>query len=132
MRSFWNRERGLEAELRANRPQPRDEFVRTLAERVPARRRSTGAVRVAMAMALSLVMLASVIGFGGVGYAAGPVTRAASVVKKVFVPKNGLTVNANSSAQQQYPGNKKPTVKKKKRKARVAGVQARSRPSFTG
>ncbi len=131
MRSLWNRERGLENELRANRPQPRDEFVRTLAARVPARRRASGALRVALAAALTVVMLASVAGFGGVGYAAAPAKQVAKIVKKVFVP-SGVIVVRDSAAVNQYGGPRQRPKAKQKKRGRVAGVQARTRPSFTG
>ena len=134
MKGFWKREEGMEAELRAYRSEPRDEFVRTLAARVPDRSRRTGALRAAVATGLTVAMLGSVAGFGGVGYAAAPAKQVAKVVKKVFVPR-GVQVVQGSAAAEQYGGPQsrpKPKKTKKGKKGRVAGVQGRSRPSFTG
>ena len=162
MRGFWKREHGLEAELRAYRSEPREEFVRTLAARVPASSRRTGALRAAVAAGLTVAMLGSVAGFGGVGYAAAPAKQVAKVVKKVFVPR-GVSVTKSSAAQQQYGGpaqkvticHRRPdgtfvtmTIPAsqlathlrhgdkrgacKKRAGRIAGVQTGARPSFTG
>ena len=135
MRSFWKREQGLEAELRAFRPEPRDELVRTLAARVPDRSRRTGALRSVAAVGLTVAMLGSVAGFGGVGYAAAPAKQVAKVVKKVFVPRGVEVVEKTSAADQYRPPGARPTTRpkaKKAKKGRVAGVQGRARPSFTG
>ena len=132
MKGFWKREQGLEAELRAYRPEPREELVQALAARVPGRNRRTGALRSVAAVGLTVAMLGSVAGFGGVGYAAAPAKQVAKVVKKVFVPRGVEVVQGKSSAAQTY-GGPRPTPKGKKgKKGRVAGVQRRARPSFTG
>ena len=132
VRGFWKRDDGLEAELASFRSEPREEFVRTLAARVPSRSRRTGALRAAVATGLTVVMIGSVAGFGGVGYAAAPAKQVAKVVKKVFVPRGVEVVKGKSSAAQTY-GGPRPTPKGKKgKKGRVAGVQRRARPSFTG
>ena len=131
MRGFWKRHNGLEAELASFRAEPREEFVRTLAARVPSRSRPAGALRAAVATGLTVVMIGSVAGFGGVGYAAAPAKQVAKVVKKVFVPRGVEVVQCKSSAAQTY-GGPRPTPKGKTgKKGRVAGVQRRARPSFT-
>ena len=134
MRGFWKREQGLEAELRAYRPEPRDELVRTLAARVPDTSRRTGALRTVAAVGLTVAMLGSVAGFGGVGYAAAPAKQVAKVVKKVFVPRGVEVVEKTSAADQYRPPGARPGAKKAKKakKGKVAGVQGRARPSFTG
>jgi hypothetical protein len=84
MAKFWKRE-DLGAELRANRPEARPEFVRALAGEVrPARRRS---VRVVLAAGLATAMLASVAAFGGgLGYAATGAVEAVKTVKRIAAP----------------------------------------------
>ena len=132
MRGFWNREQGLERELRASRPAPREEFVEELANRVVTTpRRPTAARRVAIAAVLTGAMLASLAGFGGIGYAGQPAKRAVATVKKVFVPKGVVVRKAprSSAAADQYRGPTRPKVKKKKAAARVV---AKGRPRFTG
>jgi hypothetical protein len=91
----WRRERGLDHELRANRPEPRPDFVQSLAERVREDRRRSwfGArPRLAFAGALTVVMLAVVGGFGGFGYAATAAKQAAKAVTSF------LTASGDSEA----------------------------------
>src|SRR5437868_9939098 len=73
----------IERELRGNRPQPRSEFVATLAVRVALPVcRSGGARRLGLAAALSAAMLAALSAFGGASYAASAV-RSASHISKI-------------------------------------------------
>jgi hypothetical protein len=85
MRGF-NTGDDLERRLRAHRPRPREEFVDALSVHVRESRaaRRTTSVRVAVAAALTLGMLAALGAVGGLGYAAGAAKSAASAV---FSPK---------------------------------------------
>ena len=79
------REIDLEAELRAGRPVPSAELVRSIVGRAEnATRTVGGGFRVAFAGALTAAMLAALAGFGGVGYAAVAVDGAAKAVKKTL------------------------------------------------
>jgi len=72
MRSWRrNRESGLEAELRANKPEPSHELVNKLEARVRSHRDArAGSFRVAFAGALAVGVLAALASVGGLGYAA--------------------------------------------------------------
>jgi hypothetical protein len=99
-----------EATLRSYRPEPRDEFVQSLADRIGAERpvHRTAWSRLAFAGAASTIVLGMFASFGGVGYAAGGATSAYSVVKKVVV-KQKLAVDVHkSSASAQYGSNPQP------------------------
>ena len=76
----------LERRLRAHKPLPQKDFVDTLSAHVRESRavRRTTAVRVAVAAALTLGMLAALGAVGGLGYAASAAKSAASAV---FSPK---------------------------------------------
>jgi hypothetical protein len=140
MRS-WRRnpEGGLEAELRANRPEPSRELVHKLEHRVRSHRDSrAGSFRVAFAGALVVGVLTALASVGGLGYAATGVEEAASKAKRI-VHVHGVTNLRKSAAIDQY---RKPKAKKcpkgtkrvrgkckKVKKAR--GVRFR-RPPFTG
>jgi RTX calcium-binding nonapeptide repeat (4 copies) len=94
----------LETELRRNRPEPREDFVRALEARIsadaPARRRGARA-RFGLAGAMTAAMLVVVGAFGGISYAAGSVTHAAHQLAAVltFAPHN---VGSVSAAADQY------------------------------
>lgn len=139
MRSWRrNRESGLEAELRANRPEPSHELVHQLETRVRQDGRTrSGSFRVAFASAITVGMLSALFSVGGLGYAA---TGAGSAVAKAkqIVHKHGVTQVHKSAARDQYA---KPKKKCRKGTKRVKGVckkvkKARGvnfrRPPFTG
>lgn len=87
---YWKRrhEHGLEGELRASRPEPRDEFVTKLAARLePERKPRRATPRVAVAVALTSAMLASLGAVGGFGYAASGASKAAGKVSAAFTGK---------------------------------------------
>ncbi len=87
MNWFWNRSKGpeLEDRLRAERPEPRPEFLRAVASRVDARRpRTSLRLRVAFASALTLAMLIAVASVGGVSYAASGAQKAVQSVSHVL------------------------------------------------
>ena len=100
------RDRELGAALRAARPAPRDELVRSISRRVGPR--PTGVPRVALAGALSSVMLVALGAVGGMGYAANAVTEAAAVVKQaigVGGTAGPITVAGINAGRDQYrPG----------------------------
>jgi hypothetical protein len=139
MRSWRrNRETGLEAELRANRPEPSRELVHQLEARVHQDgRRTRGAFRVAIVSAVVVGMLAALGSAGGLGYAATGAGHAVAKAKRI-VHVHGVTQVHKSAARDQYSKPKRKCRKgtkrvkgkcKKVKKAR--GVNFR-RPPFTG
>jgi len=139
MRSWRrNRETGLEAELRANRPEPSRELVHQLEARVHQDgRRARGAFRVAIVSAVVVWMLAALGSAGGLGYAATGAGQAVAKAKRI-VHVHGVTQVHKSAARDQYSKPKRKCRKgtkrvkgkcKKVKKAR--GVNFR-RPPFTG
>src|SRR4051794_9529084 len=106
--SFFRRRHAdsLETDLRRNRPEPREDFVRQLeariaADRTPAPSRRGATRRLGLAVALTAAMLVVAAVMGGVGYAASSVTHAAHAVAVVFkfTPHN---VGSISAAEAQY------------------------------
>jgi hypothetical protein len=139
MRSWRrNRETGLEAELRANRPEPSRELVHQLEARVHQDgRRARGTFRVAVVSAVGVGMLAALGSAGGLGYAATGAGQAVNKAKRI-VHVHGVTQVHKSAARAQYSRNRAKCRKgtkrvkgkcKKVKKAR--GVNFR-RPPFTG
>lgn len=135
-----NRETGLEAELRASRPEPSRELVHQLEARVrqDGRQARGGSFRVAFAGALAAGVLTALASVGGLGYAATGAGQAVEKAKRI-VQAHGVTQVHKSAARAQYgkpkakkcPKGKKRVkgVCKKIKKAR--GVQFRP-PGFTG
>ena len=133
--------RGLEAELRANRPEPSSELVHRLEARVreDGRHSRAGSFRVAFAGALAAGVLTALASVGGLGYAATGAGQAVEKAKRV-VHQHGVTTVHKSAARDQYG---KPKAKKKCRAGtkRVRGVCRKvkkakgvsfRRPPFTG
>ena len=109
MRGIFKRGSGrdLERELRAARPEPRAEFLASVAARVheatPAPR--TSVFRVAFAGALTLVMLVALAAVGGVSYAANALTSATSKLERIFEPTGPIEATKITAGQDQYrPG----------------------------
>lgn len=120
----------LETELRANRPQPSNEFVNRLEGRVREGRRSrAGSFRVAFAGSLAAGVLAALASVGGLGYAANATGSAVDKAKKVVKSSHGTLVVRKSPSRDQYG---KPKVKKKKKAKKKAKGRAFARPPFTG
>jgi hypothetical protein len=97
----WRRNRkgfDVESELRANRPEPRQEFVHALATQIRGRRRSRGSLRLAFAGGLTTVLLAALAAAGGIGQAAAAVKAVVSTVSR----DHGVTVIQQSPACDQY------------------------------
>jgi hypothetical protein len=140
MRS-WRRnpESRLEAELRANRPEPSSELVHKLEARVRSHRDArAGSFRVAFAGALAAGVLTALASVGGLGYAATGASEAVEKAKRI-VQSHGVTALHKSAASDQY---RKPKAKKCpkgtkrvrgkcKRVRSQRGVRFR-RPPFTG
>ena len=137
MSGFWKRdEGGLEGELRRRRAEPSKEFVASVADRVRPRRERRG-LRVGVAVALTIAMLAALAPIGAASYAGGAAARIVSAASHALGPAAHAGKSAtNSPARDQY---KKPKKKKKKKpprrqakKSSRAGVRARRGPRFTG
>ncbi len=122
----------LEAELRANRPEPSREFVHRLEARVREGRRSrAGSFRVAFAGAMTAGVLTALAAVGGLGYASTATSTAVDKAKKV-VKSHGVLVVHKSPARDQYRAPRRARAKKaKKAKKRAAGRRF-ARPPFTG
>jgi hypothetical protein len=106
MRGF-NTGDDLERRLRAHRPRPREEFVDALSVHVRESRaaRRTTSVRVAVAAALTLGMLAALGAVGGLGYAAGAAKSAASAVFSANKPDSATGWEKVTAGGDQYqPG----------------------------
>jgi hypothetical protein len=105
---FWNRRREtpLEAELRAQRPEPRAEFLASVAAQVEGGRPRVGALRLALAAAFTLVLFAGLLGFGGLDYAAAAAKKAAVAVSGANdKPKKSFAASSNSNNNGNGNGN---------------------------
>ena len=123
----WRKRHDIEAELRANRPEPSDELVHRLEARVREDRHSrAGSFRVAFAGALAAGVLAALASVGGLGYAATATGSAVDKAKRA-VSTHGVTIVHKSPARDQYG---KPKAKKKAKKK--AKGRRFARPPFTG
>jgi hypothetical protein len=121
----------LEAELRANRPEPSREFVHRLEARVREGRRSrAGSFRVAFAGAMATGVLAALASVGGLGYAATDVGSVVQKAKRV-VKQHGVLIVHKSPARDQYRPRAVKKKKAKKKRRRAAGRRF-ARPPFTG
>jgi hypothetical protein len=140
MRSWRrNRESGLEAELRSNRPEPSQELVNKLEARARSHRDArAGSFRVAFAGALAVCVLTALASVGGLGYAATGAGQAVEKAKRVM-QVHGVTTLHKTAAADQY---RKPKAKKCpkgmkrvrgkcKRVKKARGVRFK-RPPFTG
>jgi hypothetical protein len=142
MRSWRKRETGLEAELRASRPEPSRELVHQLEARVhqDGRRARGGSFRVAFVASTAVGMLLALSSVGGLGYAATGAGHAVAKAKRI-VHKHGVTQVHKSAARDQYgPRTRKKCPKGTKRVKgtnrckkvkRARGVRF-GRPPFTG
>jgi hypothetical protein len=92
-----------EAVLRTYRPEPREEFVSSLTQRLaeqPVRR--TAWSRLAFAGAASTMILGMFASFGGLGYAASGATSTYTAVKNVVTDQKLNVDVRESSASAQY------------------------------
>jgi hypothetical protein len=102
----WRRSRegfNLEKELRTNRPEPRQAFVRGLVTEIRGTRRPRASLRLAFVGALTIVMVSALAAVGGIGYAAAAPTEAVNAV--VSLVGGGPSVVHNSPAGDQYKCN---------------------------
>jgi len=139
MRSWRrNRSTGLEAELKANRPEPSDELVRRIESRVRADGRRAGSFRVAFAGALVAGVLAALASIGGLGYAATSAGHAVQTAKRAMHVHAEARLH-KSAARDQY-GKQKPKKCRAgtkrvhgvcKRVRKVRGVKF-TKPPFAG
>jgi hypothetical protein len=129
VKRFWRGKHeglDLERELRANRPEPRSEFVHALEARVREDgRRSRGGLRIAFVGALTACMLFALASVGGLGYAASAVGDVGVTAKRI-VKKKGPTIVKKSSAASQYSKPTKKKVKKKVKAKKKVKVKRRS------
>lgn len=144
MRSWRrNRDSGLEAELRANRPEPDRELVDRLEMRVRThgRNRRAGSFRVAFAGALAAGLMAALASVGGVGYAATGANSAVQTAKRMVHVHTVATLQKSASQDQYKKPKPKPKPKCRKGTKRVKGVCKRvkkargarfKKPPFTG
>ena len=107
MRGFWKREDKLERELRAQRPEPRTDFLHALESRVNGKAyRRPARLRLGLAAALTVGMIVALASFGGLGYAATGVTHAVKAATHVVAPQHKAVDTGKSvplsSAQAQY------------------------------
>jgi len=134
-----NRESGLEAELRSNRPEPSDELVNRLEGRVRSHRDArAGSFRVAFAGALAVGVLAALASVGGLGYAASGAGTAVQQAKRVAHVHAVRTLHKTAAADQyrkpkakKCPKGMKRVRGKCKRVKKARGVRFH-RPPFTG
>ena len=138
MRSWRrNKETGLEAELRASRPEPSRELVHQLEARVRQDgRQARGSFRLAFVSAIAVGMLAALGSFGGLGYAANGVGHAAAKAKRI-VHVHGVTQVHKSAARDsvcEAPKCRKGTkrVKGVCKKVKKAKGKRFRKPPFTG
>jgi len=141
VKPFWSRRRSLdlEAELRKNKPEPSSEFVTSLAKQVRTER-PTARVRVAVAGALSVALLAALAPVGALGSAGSAAKGVANAAARVLAT-HARPVAQHTPAASQYPKKKKVCPKgtkrhgkkcvKVKKKAKGARVTHRA-PRFTG
>jgi hypothetical protein len=94
-----------EATLRSYRAEPRQEFLKSLAQRVATEssvRRRTAWSRLAFAGAASTMILGMFASFGGLGYAASGATSTYTAVKNVVIDQKLNVDVRESSASAQY------------------------------
>ena len=142
MKPFWSRQRSfnIEDELRRAKPEPRSEFVLTLAERLRAQRHGARPVlRVALAAALTTALLAALAPVGALGSAGsaaeGLVSAATRVAATHTRPLAGQTPATNQyNKKKKCPkGTKKKGTKCVKAKHGTKGARVNRRgPHFTG
>jgi hypothetical protein len=110
MTGFWKRGDELERKLRAERPEPRSEFVQSLADDVSSKRhRRPTRMRIVFVTAVTGALALSLSTFGGLSYAASAVKYAAVAVVAPVTHDDGAPGqnkadhnDSVSSAQAQY------------------------------
>ena len=107
MSGFWKREDGLERRLRNSRPEPREDFVRALTDRVSGTpQRRSRPLRVGLADAVTAIFVISLSAFGGIGYAAAACGHAVhSAVSVVSFSHNDSHPGKNDGGHGSNSGN---------------------------
>ena len=137
MNRRWKRGRDRfdrEADLRARRAEPSDEFVQAMAERMRRETTRPGLYtlsRLSFAAAVSVFMLGTFASFGGLGYAASSTKSTFDAVKRVAA-ETGLSTETRSPAQTQYHTEEEELGAVGEATARPAGAEAGARPAVAG
>jgi hypothetical protein len=134
------RKRGIEAQLRRDRPEAPAALVEDIASRVvPARQRSTTGSRLSFAASVAVLIVGSFASFGGIGYAASVTKETAHTVKQIAVHHHITAHRTSAASQYNTPPNNvgaAPTVQPKSQVLGVstapAPVQAQGTLPFTG
>jgi hypothetical protein len=136
-----NHEFDLEGELRSNRPKPSPELLYTIEDRLRTPEPRTRArIRAALAVVLTIGLLAALMPVGALGYASHAISSAARTAAKITHVSTKPT-RSHSSAAAQYPKPKKkkkkkcPKGTKRNKKGKCVKVRAARRargPRFTG
>jgi len=93
----------VEERLRAGRPEAPFELVRAVSRRIGVR--PTGVPRLALAGAMTLVLVVALGSVGGISYAANAAKEAAKVVQQAVSPSGAISVLGISAGGDQYrPG----------------------------
>jgi hypothetical protein len=124
----------IERELRAERPEPRTDFLLSLTKQVNQSRlvRRRRASSLAFALALTTFVIGTFASFGGIGYAASGATSAVNVVKKAVADHPRTLSNRSTSAQQQYTEEEAPTQEQQVAAQETAQVAGAQNLPFTG
>src|SRR4051794_23619039 len=77
----------LERDLRAERPEPRADFLLSMSKELSKNKARRRGSRVAFALAFSTFVIGAFASFGGVGYAASGAVSAVKVVQKAVADK---------------------------------------------
>ena len=102
--SLWNKRRSdasIEREVRRNRPEARPEFVAMMSTKLAGGRAAATRPRVAIALAATALLAIAFVALGGISYAAGGATSAASTLSSTFTLSSSATT-ADSPASDQY------------------------------
>jgi hypothetical protein len=133
-----NHEFDLEGQLRSKRPKPSPELMASIEDRVRTPDpRTRVRLRAAMAVALTIGLLAALLPVGALGYASHAISSAARTAAKVtHVSTKPTRSHSSAAAQYSKPKKKKcPKGKKKNKKGQCVKVRAARRargPRFTG
>jgi type IV secretory pathway VirB6-like protein len=110
MARYWKRRgRGsdLESVLRESRPEPSAEFIRLLTGRINESRRHVAGRRIAVAAAVTLLMVAALTAFGGIGYAATAAEQVTKIARNVTGQNTPATTHRGKPSHDQYQEERK-------------------------
>jgi len=143
VKSFWSRQRSIDVEeaLRRNKPEPRTDFVAHLAKHVRADRRTARpGLRVAVAGALTVALLAALAPVGALGSASSAAEGLVNAAARVAATQTRPVAQQTPAGNQYYKKKKCPKGTKKKgskcvkakKAVKGARVTRRGGPRFTG